>query len=75
MTLRSFAKEHRVFNCLRDDGKSLRNVEARDHGDSYPGFPPVSWDKPGKLTQIDAEMSLLNAQSVNHCCKKLYCEK
>ena len=36
-----------------------------------------SWDKPGKWTQlvIDAEMFLLNAQFVNHCCKKLYNEK
>ena len=46
-------------------------------GDTYPGFPPMSWDKPGKQTQLvkDAEMSLLNAQFVNHCCKKLYSEK
>ena len=52
-------------------------VEPRGRGDTYPGFPPVSWDKPGKRTQlvIDAEMSLLNAKFVNHCCKKLYSEK
>ena len=70
--LTKLRKKHRVFNCRCDDG--ILSVLKSQDATVTPTQDSLPWAEWTQLV-MNAEMSLLNAKLVNHCCKKQWKNK